>query len=65
MALKTRVIFYFLVVHTRFIEAALVTFVNEILYKFRLTQLVNQSQLYLYGDPSLNDSDKKLLFCQQ
>ena len=42
-------------------RAALVTVVNEILYKFRLTQLVNQSQLYLYGDPSLNDSNNKII----
>ena len=30
-------------------------------HKFRLTQLVNQSQLYLHGDPSLNDSDNKII----
>ena len=34
-------------------RATIVTVVNEILHKFRLTQLVNQSQLYLYGDPSI------------
>ena len=42
-------------------RAALVIVVNEILYKFCLTQLVNQSQLYLYGDPSLNESDNKII----
>ena len=42
-------------------RAALVAVVNEILYKFRLTQLVNQSQSYIYGDPSLNDSDNKII----
>ena len=42
-------------------RAALVSIVNEILYKVRLNHLENQSKLYLYGDSSINNSDNKKL----
>ena len=41
-------------------RATLVTSVNEILHKVSLNHLGNQSQLYLYGDPSINTSDNKI-----
>ena len=37
----------------------LVNSVNEILLKVNLNHLENQLQLYLYGDPFINDSDNK------
>ena len=37
----------------------LVTSVKEILFKVNWSHLENQLQLYLYGDPSINDSDNK------
>ena len=43
--------------------ATLMTSVNEILHKVGLNHLENQSQLYLYGDSSINISDnKKIIF---
>ena len=35
------------------------TSVNESLLEVYLNHLENQLQLYLYGDPSINDSDNK------
>ena len=40
-------------------RATLMTSVNEILHKASLNRLVNQSQLCLYGDPFLSNSDNK------
>ena len=42
-------------------RAALVSSVNEILHKFCLNHLENQSKLYLYGDSSINGSDNKTI----
>ena len=41
------------------LRATLMTSVNEIVHKVSLNHLENQSQLYLYGDPSINNSDNK------
>ena len=38
---------------------ALMTSVYEILLKVNLVHLGNQSSLYLYGDPSINNVDNK------
>ena len=35
------------------------TTVNDILLKVNLHHLANQLKLYLYGDPSINNSDNK------
>ena len=40
-------------------RVAFVTIVNEILNKVSLIHLENQSQLYLYGNPSMDISDNK------
>ena len=40
-------------------RATLATGVNEILHKVGLNHLVNQSQLYLYGDPYINNTENK------
>ena len=40
-------------------RVAFVTSVKEILYKVSLIHLGNQSQLYLYGNPSMDISDNK------
>ena len=43
-------------------RVTLVTSVNETLLKFNINHLENQLQLYLYGDPSINNShNKKIL----
>ena len=42
-------------------RAALVTVVNDILHKFSLNHLVNHPYLYVYGDPSVNNSDNKTI----
>ena len=38
-------------------RATLVSSINEILHKANLNRLVNQSQLCLYGDPSISNSE--------
>ena len=40
-------------------RVTLVTSVNEILLKVNLNHSENQSQLYLYGDPSITNSNNK------
>ena len=37
------------------------TSVNEILHRVNLNHFENQSQLYLYGDSSINSSDNKII----
>ena len=44
-------------------RVALMTSVYEILLKINLIHLGNQSNLYLYGDPSINNVDNKKLSC--
>ena len=42
-------------------RASLVTSVKEILLKVNLINLEDQSELYLYGDPSINNTDYKII----
>ena len=42
-------------------RASLVTSVKEILLKVNLIHLEEQSELYLYGDPSINNIDNKII----
>ena len=42
-------------------RASLVTSVKEILFKVNLIHLEDQSELYLYGDPSINNTDNKII----
>ena len=37
------------------------TSVKEILLKVNLIHLEDQSELYLYGDPSINNTDDKII----
>ena len=46
-------------------RVTLVSSVNEILLKANKNHSESQLQLYLYGDPSINNSITKILFCQQ
>ena len=52
-----QVIFYFLALPVQ--RVTLVTRVKEILLKVNLIHLEDHSNLYLYGDPSINYSDNK------
>ena len=38
-----------------------VTSVNDVFFKVNLNHLANQLQLYLSGDPSINNSDKNII----
>ena len=42
-------------------RASLVTSIKEILLKVNLIHLEDQSELYLYGDPSINNTDNKII----
>ena len=54
-ALKIQVTFYLYATQ----RATLLGSVNEILHKVGLNHLETQSQLYLYGDSTINNSDNK------